>query len=316
MTKIDISIITPMKNEQVCLDRYFDQVIPILQSLTHQWEIICIDDGSSDGTLKTLLHFHQQHPQIKILQLARNFGKEYALSAGLAYCKGEAVIPLDADLQDPPQLIPQLIKKWHEGYNVVLAQRGKRQQDTISKRISAKLFYRLMKMIAYSTIHENSGDFRLLDQKVVKTINKMPERVRFMKGILAWPGFKTTAITYDRPQRIHGKTDWNFFKLWHLALDGIFSFSAVPLKLVSFIGASISLLSFLYALFLVVRTIIFGIKVPGYASLMTVILFASGVQLLSLGIVGEYVGRIYLETKQRPLYVVAYQWGFDNQPSP
>ncbi|MCP3680837.1 MAG: glycosyltransferase family 2 protein [Gammaproteobacteria bacterium] len=308
--RVELSVVTPMKDEQSSLEYYFTHVIEALNRVSDHWEIICVDDGSCDGTLALLLKYHQQYPQIKILQLSRNFGKEYALTAGLHYCQGEAVIPLDADMQDPPQLIPELVEKWRQGYDVVLAQRKSRYQDGFIKRASANGFYKLMSMISHSPIYKNSGDFRLMDRKVVVAIRQMPERVRFMKGILSWPGFTMTSVSYDRSGRVAGKSCWRPLALFRLALDGLFSFSDFPIKLVTISGCLISLLSVLYGLFLFIRTLVVGIDVPGYASLMTVILFVSGVQLISLGIIGEYVGRIYLEAKNRPLYVVAETWGF------
>ncbi len=306
-----LSIITPMHNEAAGIEFYFDKLIPILNSTGLLWEIIVIDDGSSDTTFAKLADKSNLDTHIKVIKFSRNFGKEAALTAGIDFASGEAVIPLDADLQDPPELIPQLIEKWQEGYDVVLAKRAKRAEDSWFKRSTAKFFYQLMRKISHVEIPPNVGDYRLISRKVINVIKKMPERVRFMKGILSWPGFKTTAIFYERPQRIAGHSSFNVSKLIKLALDGIFSFSDFPLRIWTLIGISISILSFTYALIIIFKTLLLGIKVPGYASLITIILFMGGIQLVSLGVMGEYISRIYLETKQRPIYCIDEKLGLD-----
>jgi polyisoprenyl-phosphate glycosyltransferase len=307
---VEISVIIPFYNESSSIKPLFSRLTPILKQLKTGYEIICINDGSLDKTFETLVDFNQQDPAIKIISLSRNFGKEVALTAGLDYASGAAVIPLDADLQDPPELIAQLIAKWREGYDVVYATRRSRQGETWFKKISAKAFYRTISSMSHVPIPANTGDFRLLDRRVVEALKKLPERTRFMKGLFAWVGYKQTAVFFDREPRYSGKTTWNYWKLWNFALDGIISFSFLPLKVWSYVGIGISLISLVYALMLVVRTLIFGVDVPGYASLMVAILFLGGIQLITLGVLGEYLGRVYEEVKGRPLYLVREEYGF------
>ncbi|MEL6928554.1 MAG: glycosyltransferase family 2 protein [Cyanobacteria bacterium J06600_6] len=308
---VEISIIIPLYNESASIDQLFARLTPVLQQLQSSYEIICINDGSQDDTLERLLELNQQNQKIKIVNLSRNFGKEIALTAGIDYARGAAVIPIDADLQDPPELIAQLIAKWREGYDVVYATRRSRQGDSWFKKISAQAFYRTIGRMSYVPIPPNTGDFRLLDRRVVEAIKKLPERTRFMKGLFAWVGYKQTSILFDREPRFSGKTTWNYWKLWNFALDGIISFSFLPLKVWSYIGISISFVSLIYALMLVIRTLVFGVDVPGYASLMVAILFLGGIQLITLGVLGEYLGRVYEEVKGRPLYFVREEYGFD-----
>ena len=299
-----LSLIIPMHNEGAGIEALFDRLVLVLEPLNETWEILCIDDGSNDDTLVRLRAAHRTNPRIKYLRFARNFGKEAALSAGLDYAAGQVVIPIDADLQDPPELIPQLVAKWREGYKVVLATRQRREGETWLKRSTAGLFYKVIGRLSRVPIPANTGDFRLLDRQVVEVIRRMPERTRFMKGIFAWPGFPTATVYFDRAPRHAGTTRWNYWKLWQFALDGIFSFTTLPLRVWTYLGLLVSLIAFAYAVILVVRTLVHGVEVPGYASLMVAMLFLGGVQLLSLGVIGEYVGRIYRETKARPLYVV------------
>jgi glycosyltransferase involved in cell wall biosynthesis len=260
-----------------------------------------------------LIGYHHRYPQVKVLSFSRNFGKETALTAGLQHSCGRAVIPLDADLQDPPELIGTFIAKWREGYDVVYAMRTKRQGEGWLKRATANLFYRLINRFSETPIPKNTGDFRLMDSRVVRVLNQIPENTRFMKGLFAWVGFKQIGVPYEREPRHAGKTKWNYWKLWNLALDAITLFSTVPLRLWGYVGLAISFLSLAYAAFLVLRTLIFGIVLPGYASIMVAILFLGGLQLFSLGIIGEYLGRVYAETKKRPLYVVAESYGFGEE---
>jgi len=302
------SIIVPMKNESAGLKTLFDRLFPILEPLG-KYEIICIDDGSTDNTLELLRAESLSNSRIKALSLSRNFGKEAALTAGLEAATGDIIIPIDADLQDPPELIPEMIAKWKEGYKVVLATRKSRDESWM-KRKSAEGFYNVMGRLGTVKIPKNTGDFRLMDRAVVEAIKQLPERTRFMKGLFAWAGFPTTTIYFDRPQRFAGKTNWNYWKLWRFALDGIFSFTTFPLKIWTYIGVIISLLSFIYGSWMIIRTLIYGVDVPGYASIMAVMLFLGGIQLISLGIIGEYIGRIYRETKQRPLYIIKEKIGF------
>lgn len=296
-----------MKNESAGLKTLFDRLIPILESVS-EYEIICIDDGSTDNTLELIRAESLSNSNIKAISLSRNFGKEAALTAGLEAANGDIIIPIDADLQDPPELIPEMVAKWKEGYKVVLATR-KSRDETWMKRKSAEGFYNVMSRVGTVEIPKNTGDFRLMDRQVVEAIKRLPERTRFMKGLFAWAGFPTTTIYFDRPERFAGKTNWNYRKLWAFALDGIFSFTTFPLKIWTYIGVVISLCSFLYGAILAIRTLIHGVDVPGYASIMVVMLFLGGIQLISLGIIGEYIGRIYRETKQRPLYIIKEKIG-------
>ncbi len=303
------SIIIPMKNESAGLETLFNRLFPILEPLG-KYEIICIDDGSTDNTLEILRGQSLSNSAIKVLSMSRNFGKEAALTAGLDACKGDIAIPIDADLQDPPEMIPEMIAKWKEGFKVVLATRKSRDESWL-KRKSAGAFYDIMGRVGTVKIPKNTGDFRLMDRVVVEAIKQLPERTRFMKGLFAWAGFPTTTIYFDRPQRFAGKSNWNYWKLWSFALDGIFSFTTFPLKIWTYIGMFISFLSLIYGTALIIKTLLRGIDVPGYASLMTVVLFLGGIQLMSLGIMGEYIGRIYRETKQRPLYIIKEKIGLD-----
>ncbi len=299
-----LSVITPIYNEADGLGLFFEKVTPILEEITEDWEIICVDDGSKDRSYEILQEHRKKDKRIKILKLSRNFGKEAALSAGIDHANGDAVIPIDSDMQDPPEVILQLVEKWREGFRVVLATRKKRTTDSLLKRFTAWLFYKTIIRMSRTDIPENTGDFRLMDRQVVEVIKRLPERTRFMKGLFAWVGFRTCQVFYERQPRAKGKAKQSYLKLFRLAVDGIFSFSTIPLRIWAYIGMIISSISLVYALYLVIRTIIFGIDVPGYASIMTAVLFMGGVQLLSLGIIGEYIGRVYREVKHRPLYVV------------
>lgn len=306
---VELSIVVPFYNEESNIDHLFERLYSVLHTLDLTYEIVCIDDGSKDNTLKCLRDHHQKNSAIKVVSFSRNFGKEIALTAGIDYAQGKAVIPMDADLQDPPELIEQLVNKWREGYDIVYAQRQSRLDDSWLKRSTAKAFYYTIAKLSAVEIPGNVGDFRLLDRQVVEALKQMPERTRFMKGMFAWVGFKQFSVVYDRQPRYQGKSKWNYWKLWNFALDGIISFSVVPLKVWTYIGFTLSFLSFLYAAYLIILTMIIGITVPGYISLMVVILFLGGIQLIGLGIIGEYLGRIYEEVKQRPLYLVQESLG-------
>ncbi|WP_042790653.1 glycosyltransferase family 2 protein [Microcystis aeruginosa] len=310
---VRISVVAPLYNEQENIDALFRRLLAVLEALNTSYEVICVNDGSRDNTLKNLVEYHQRYPQIKVVNLSRNFGKDTAMSAGIDYSQGMAVIPIDADLQDPPELIAEMIEKWHEGYDVVYASRLVRIGESWFKRFSAEGFYQVINKLSRVSIPPNTGDFRLIDRRVVESIKKMPERQRFMKGIFAWVGYKQTSILFDREPRYQGQTKWNYWKLWNFAIDGITSFSFLPLKVWTYVGLIIALVSLVYASFLILRTIIFGIDVPGYASLMVAVLFLGGIQLLTLGIIGEYIGRVYEEVKGRPLYLVRDCYGFENR---
>ncbi|NEQ50952.1 MAG: glycosyltransferase family 2 protein [Leptolyngbya sp. SIO3F4] len=305
----ELSIVVPLYCEESNVGYLFERLEAVVHKLGVTYEIVCVDDGSKDNTLVQLIQQHQRNPHIKVVALARNFGKELALTAGIDYSRGKAVVPIDADLQDPPECIQALMEKWREGYDVVYAKRNTRAGETWFKKLSANGFYRVIGSMSQVPIPHDTGDFRLMDRQVVDALKQLPERTRFMKGLFAWVGHKQTFITYDRDPRHSGNTKWNYWKLWNFALDGIISFSSTPLRVWAYLGLLISVISFIYASFLVIRTLALGIDVPGYASLMVAILFLGGVQLVSLGIIGEYLGRVYEEVKQRPLYLVREFYG-------
>jgi len=299
-----LSVVVPMYNEAENIGPFYEQLKKVLDNIGESYEIICVNDGSTDATLETLLKLREKDPHIKVVDLSRNFGKEIALTAGLDFSSGMAVIPIDADLQDPPELISQLVAKWKEGYGMVYAVRKSRLGETLFKKLTAHFFYRLAEKIMDINIPRDTGDFRLMDRSAVDALKNIRERNRFMKGLFAWVGFKHVAIYYERDPRHKGKTGWNFFKLLNLAIEGITSFSYVPLRLATYIGLVIALMSFFYAAFIMISTLIYGNPVRGYPSLITIILFLGGVQLICMGILGEYMGRIYTEVKQRPVYVI------------
>jgi len=300
-----ISIVTPFFNEGVGVLHFYQTLTHSLDNLTDfDFEIICIDDGSKDETLSHLIDSSKKDPRIIVLELSRNFGKEAAMSAGIDEAKGACVIPIDADLQDPPSLISIMLKEWQKGAEVVLAKRIDRSTDSFMKRKTAEIFYRLHNALSSLKIPENVGDFRLMDRVVVDALKKLPERQRFMKGLFAWVGFNTVTIEYIREARFAGSSKFSSWKLWNFAIEGVTSFSLVPLKVWTYIGFLGSLFATSYATFIIIRTWIFGIDLPGYASLLVVMLFFGSLQLMSLGIIGEYIGRIYFESKQRPLYII------------
>lgn len=279
-----------------------------MQNVQRPYEIIFINDGSTDNTLNVLLKAKSKNPQIRILNLSRNFGKEAALTAGLEHAMGEVVIPIDADLQHPPEIIIEFIKKWEEGFDVVVGKRTVRTGEGVIKKLTAKYFYKFHNQISDVEIPYNVGDFRLMSRKVIETLKRLPENQRFMKGLFAWVGFNTAVVEYEQAPRAAGKTSYNGWKLWDFALDGITSFSTLPLRIWMYIGFLISFLSFLYGSAIVINTLILGVDTPGYASMITVILFLGGIQLIGIGILGEYIGRIYKETKKRPLYIIEKEY--------
>lgn len=304
-----LSIVVPVYNETENIGPFYERLKKVLDNIGESYEIICVNDGSTDATLENLLKLREKDSNIKVVDLSRNFGKEIALTAGLDFSSGMAVIPIDADLQDPPELIPQLVAKWKEGYEVVYAVRKSRLGESLFKKLTAHLFYRLAEKIMDINIPRDTGDFRLMDRSAVDPLKNMRERNRFMKGLFAWVGFKQVAIYYERDPRHKGKTKWNFFKLLNFAIEGITSFSYVPLRLATYIGLVIALMSFFYAAYIMISTLIYGNPVPGYPSLITIILFLGGVQLICIGILGEYMGRIYNEVKQRPVYIIRKTFG-------
>jgi len=313
----ELSLICPVKDEEEAVAPFVARVGPILDSLypgrAGAWEILFVDDGSTDLTLAAVHLAHRSDGRVKAISLSRNFGKEAALTAGLDFARGQAVIPIDVDLQDPPEVIGRMLDKWREGFEVVYGVRTNRESDSLPKRLTAELYYRAHNYISADKIPEHAGDFRLLDRSVVDVIRSMPERNRFMKGLFAWSGFRQAAVEYERAPREVGRTKFRYWKLWTLALDGITSASTIPLRIWSYIGVVIALLSLLYAAIVTVRTVFFGSDVPGYPSLLVATLFLGGLQLISLGVLGEYVGRILVETKRRPLYVVRQRIGLDGE---
>jgi polyisoprenyl-phosphate glycosyltransferase len=299
-----ISIVCPFYNEERGVGGFFSRLIPAMDRLGERYELICINDGSRDGTLEALLTMRALYPHVRVIDLSRNFGKEAALTAGIDAARGDAVIPIDADLQDSPELIARLVQEWKRGFEVVLARRADRRADSFAKRLTALLFYKVHNAISDPAIPENVGDFRLMDRKVVEAIKQLPERRRFMKGIFAWVGFRSTTIEYVRDPRLAGKSRFSGWKLWNFAIEGVTSFSTAPLRIWSYLGLAVAAFAFVYAGFIVMRTVIYGIDVPGYASLLAVTLFLGGIQLIGLGVLGEYLGRVYSEAKQRPIYIV------------
>ncbi|MEO6224446.1 MAG: glycosyltransferase family 2 protein [Sphingomicrobium sp.] len=312
-----ISIVVPVKNEEEAVAPFVKRVAPILDKVADDgaWEILFVDDGSTDQTLCAIAGAHLSEPRVRCISLSRNFGKEAAISAGLDEARGKAVVPLDVDMQDPPEVIPEMVEQWRAGFEMVFGVRTCRATDSLPKRWTASLFYRAHNWLSAEKIPENAGDFRLLDEKVVKALRALPERNRFMKGLYAWCGFQQTSVEYHRDERKVGTTKFSYWKLWTLAVDGITSASSVPLRMWSYIGAAVAVVSLAFAITITCRILVFGVEVPGYASLMVAVLFFGGIQLISLGILGEYVGRILLETKQRPLYVVRDRIGLDGHAS-
>ncbi|NIE64222.1 glycosyltransferase family 2 protein [Burkholderia sp. Ax-1719] len=311
-----VSIVAPFYNEGDAVERFFEVIVPVLEDIASiRFEIVCINDGSGDDTLDRLVAARAKDSRIRVIDLTRNFGKEAALTAGIDEAFGDAVIPIDADLQDPPSLIPVMIEHWRAGADVVAARRTNRACDTWSKRTAAGLYYRVHNALSDVKLPENVGDFRLMDREVVNALRRLPERRRFMKGLFAWLGYRTVIVDYEREARSAGHSKFSGWRLWNFALEGITSFSTVPLRSWTYIGLSIAAGAFLYGGFIVGRTMLFGNPVPGYASLLTVLLFMGGIELIGIGVVGEYVGRIYHETKGRPVYLVRRRYQASNKVS-
>ena len=317
MTALVLSIVVPVKDEEQAIAPFVSRVVGVIGKLADpaasSFEILFIDDGSTDQTMAEIRRACAADQRIRAISLSRNFGKEAALSAGLDHATGSAVVPLDVDLQDPPEALGEMIAKWREGYEIVYGVRSNRQSDSLPKRLTADLYYRAHNALSQDKIPEHAGDFRLLDRVVVDVIRAMPERTRFMKGLFAWAGFRQASVSYTRDERTVGTTKFRYWKLWTLALDGITSASTVPLRVWSYLGGLVAMFAMAFAIFIIVRTMISGNEVPGYASLMVAILFLGGLQLLSLGVLGEYVGRIMVETKHRPLYVIRESIGGETE---
>ncbi|CAK0779161.1 polyisoprenyl-phosphate glycosyltransferase [Azospirillaceae bacterium] len=314
-----LSVVVPFYNEGPGVEGLFERLLPTLDTLTINdipvdWEVICVNDGSSDDTLERLVAMHRRRPKVRVLELSRNFGKEIALSAGLAFACGQAVVPMDADLQHPPELLPLFLNKWREGFDVVVATRNARVGQSFSQKMFARVFYWVFDHFSEVKLPREVGDFRLMDRKVVDVINQMPERTRFMKGVFAWVGFRQTSIPYDQGERATGNTKWSMWKLLRLSCDGLTAFSTFPLRVWGVVGAGVSGVAFLYILYRLTRTFLYGIDVPGYESLIVTSLFFGGLQLLILGIIGDYLGRVFNEVKGRPLFIVRAIHGYERAP--
>ncbi|MFV0477746.1 MAG: glycosyltransferase family 2 protein [Parahaliea sp.] len=309
----ELSILVCVLNEQDAIALFLDRLIPVIKSATQSYEIVFVNDGSTDQTLNILYEkCSVKDNHIRIINLSRNFGKDIAMTAGLDHVKGQAVIPMDVDLQDPPELIIDMLKLWKKGADTVIAIRSDRNNDSFIKQKTAVVFYKLIQKMSSIKIPQNAGDFRLIDQKLLNVIRRMPERSRFMKGIFSFPGFKSEHVYYSRPPRSTGRSKWGFWKLWNFALDGIFNFSTVPLRIWTYMGVLLALLSTSYAVYIFFKTMILGVDVPGYASLICAILFSSAINLIGLGIIGEYIGRIFEEVKNRPLYVIESLYEYED----
>lgn len=299
-----ISVVAPAYNESENVYPFYERMKKVLDEISHNWEIVCVNDGSKDDTLSKLVLLNQQDHRVKIVDLSRNFGKEVALTAGLDYARGQAIIPIDIDLQDPPEIIKDMVELWKQGNDVVYATRTKREGESAIKKATAYLFYKAINKMTRINIPQNTGDFRLIDKRVLQSLKELKETHRFMKGLFSWVGYKQVSLPYVREPRFAGITKFNYWKLWNFAIEGITSFSIVPLQLATYLGFIVSLISALYALEIIYQTLVHGSSVPGYPSLMVTILFFGGIQLITIGIIGEYVGRIYNEVKGRPLYLI------------
>jgi len=303
-----LSIVVPAYNEQDVLPEFHRRLVAVLDQLPATSEVVYVNDGSKDRTLTVMHMLKSEDARVSIIDLSRNFGKEIALTAGLDYAVGDAVVVIDADLQDPPELIPTLIAEWQAGYDNVYARRTVRDGESAFKKATAKAFYRVIQHVSRVQIPTDTGDFRLLSRRAVAALGLLREHHRFMKGLFAWIGFPQKAVPYRRDARFAGETKWNYWALWNFALEGITSFSIAPLKIATYTGISLSALAFMYAAWVIFKTFVFGDPVPGYPSLMVAVLFIGGVQLLFIGVIGEYLGRMFDEAKGRPLYFInAYE---------
>jgi glycosyltransferase involved in cell wall biosynthesis len=297
-----LSVVVPVFNEQEVLPEFQRRLGAVLDGLDMHTQVIYVNDGSTDGTLEAIRQLAERDARVMLVDLSRNFGKEIALTAGLDHTDADAVVVIDVDLQDPPELIPELVLHWREGYDVVYAQRTCRDGESAAKKVTAFLFYRLIQKMSRVRIPEDTGDFRLLSRRAVRAVCQMREQHRFMKGLFAWIGYPQKAVPYQRAPRHAGTTKWNYWKLWNFALEGITSFTCLPLKVATYVGLASAVGAFGHGIYIVLRTLMFGNPVPGYPSLLTAVLFLGGLQLLSIGIIGEYLGRMFNESKQRPLY--------------
>jgi len=302
--RLTLSIVVPVFNEQAVLPEFHARLKEVIDGMGLRAQVIYVNDGSTDGTLDVIRDLAEIDARVMLVDLSRNFGKEIALTAGLDHADADAVVVIDADLQDPPELIPELVAQWRRGYDVVYAKRICRDGESIAKKTTAFLFYRLIRKISRVQIPEDTGDFRLLSRRAVHAVCRMREQHRFMKGLFAWIGYPQIAVPYRRASRYAGTTKWNYWKLWNLALEGITSFTCVPLKIATYAGLASALAALGYGLYIVLRTLLFGNPVPGYPSLLAAVMFLGGLQLLGIGVIGEYLSRMFDESKQRPLYLL------------
>lgn len=307
-----LSVVIPMLDEERGVGPLLDALVPVLEATDLDYEVIAVDDGSTDATLEVLRRRHELNPRIKAVALSRNFGKEIAVAAGLHHASGDAVVLMDSDLQHPPDVIPRFIAGWRQGYDVVYGQRTDRSTDSALRRLLARNFYRTFRALSGTPLQHEAGDFRLLSRRALDALNRLGERSRFNKGLFAWIGFRTLAVPFEMPERFdRSGSRWRIRRLWHFALDGIVSFTTAPLRVWSYLGVAISLLALVSGVSIIVKTLVFGDPVAGYPTVMVSILFLGGVQLVSLGVIGEYLGRVYEEVKARPLYLVAEAVGIE-----
>lgn len=304
LAETTLTVVVPVFNEIECLGEFHRRLMQVVASLECACHVLYVDDGSTDGSAAALRRLQEEDLRVGILSLSRNFGKELALTAGLDHADSDLVAVIDADLQDPPELLRAFLEQWEAGFDVIYGTRVGRRGESLTKRWTAAAFYRVMKGVSQTPVPPDTGDFRLLSRRAVEALRSMPERHRFMKGLFTWVGYRQTAIEYERDPRFAGSSKWNYWRLWNFALEGITSFTAVPLRLATYFGFIVSVLAFVYGVFIIAKTLLYGEPVAGYPSLMVVILFMGGVQLIAVGIIGEYVGRIYDESKQRPLYLI------------
>lgn len=309
MSTPELSVVIPVFNEAPNIAPLLARLLPVLESITPLFEVVFVDDGSADDTFGEIDKAHGSEPRLHALRFSRNFGKEIALAAGMDHARGRAVVLIDADLQHPPETIRTFVEKWREGYDMVYGQRVDRSSDGPVRRWLTERFYALFAKFGETPLPAGAGDYRLMDRKVVDALKRMGERARFTKGLYAWVGFKSLGVPFENADRLHGESKWGYGKLTRFAMDGLSSFSTLPLKLATYIGVGISIFAFTYAIAMFVRTLLFGADVPGFPSLIVSVMFFSGIQLTFLGVIGEYIGRIFAEVKRRPLYIVAEEIG-------
>jgi glycosyltransferase involved in cell wall biosynthesis len=299
-----LSVVVPVYNESAVLQAFHQRLAAVLDKLDLASEVLYVNDGSTDDSLAVMMQLRDGDNRVGVINLSRNFGKELAMTAGFHQASGDAVVVIDSDLQDPPELIVDFVREWRAGYDVVYGRRISRDGETAMKKFTAFLFYRIIQNVSRVRIPVDTGDFRLMSRRAVDALNKLREQHRFMKGLFAWIGYREKAVTYQRDQRFAGKSSFNYWKLWNFALEGVTSFTTAPLKFATYIGVMIATGAFIYGVVIIYKTMVYGNPVAGYPSLMVVMLFLGGIQLVGLGIVGEYLGRMFDETKRRPLYLI------------